>query len=123
MSGRELPDRMNPDFSFITSMVVSGYAVCQANSCSPLVQQSVHRLVVAVLCFGDVLIGGSGIRCCGRTDHESCELSERHCGSVAPLPWRLSSQLEMEPSSRTTPHVRRLGLCLSGSRSILMNST
>ncbi|GBM94042.1 Transposable element Tcb2 transposase [Araneus ventricosus] len=25
MSGRELPGRMNPDFSFITSMVVSGY--------------------------------------------------------------------------------------------------
>ncbi|GBN64100.1 hypothetical protein AVEN_20951-1 [Araneus ventricosus] len=33
-------------------MVVSGYAVCQANSCSPLVQQVIHRLVVAVLCFG-----------------------------------------------------------------------
>ncbi|GBN12254.1 hypothetical protein AVEN_245731-1 [Araneus ventricosus] len=28
------------DFSFITSMIVSGYAVCQANSCSPLVQQA-----------------------------------------------------------------------------------
>ncbi|GBN45984.1 Transposable element Tcb1 transposase [Araneus ventricosus] len=39
MSGRELPGRMNPDFSFIMSMVVSGYAVYQANSCSPLVQQ------------------------------------------------------------------------------------
>ncbi|GBL91030.1 hypothetical protein AVEN_184419-1 [Araneus ventricosus] len=38
MSGRELPGRMNPDFSFITSIVVSGYAVCQVNSCSPLVQ-------------------------------------------------------------------------------------
>ncbi|GBN96089.1 hypothetical protein AVEN_139060-1 [Araneus ventricosus] len=35
MSGRELPGRMNPDFSFITSMVVSKYAVCQVNSCSP----------------------------------------------------------------------------------------
>ncbi|GBL96901.1 hypothetical protein AVEN_168696-1 [Araneus ventricosus] len=34
MSGRELPGRMNPDFSFIMSIVVSGYAVCQANSCS-----------------------------------------------------------------------------------------
>ncbi|GBN34527.1 hypothetical protein AVEN_4915-1 [Araneus ventricosus] len=44
--------RMNPDFSFITSMVMSGYAVCQANSCFPLVQQVIHRLVVAVLCFG-----------------------------------------------------------------------
>ncbi|GBL75234.1 hypothetical protein AVEN_194466-1 [Araneus ventricosus] len=51
-SGRELPGRMNPDFSLITSMVVSGYAVCQANSCSPLVQQDIHRLVVEVLCFG-----------------------------------------------------------------------
>ncbi|GBM89148.1 hypothetical protein AVEN_140468-1 [Araneus ventricosus] len=38
---------MNPEFSFITSMVVSGYAVCEANSCSPLVQQVIHRLVVA----------------------------------------------------------------------------
>ncbi|GBN50421.1 hypothetical protein AVEN_206903-1 [Araneus ventricosus] len=37
-----MPGRMNPDFSFITSMVVSGYAVCQANSCSPLVQQAGH---------------------------------------------------------------------------------
>ncbi|GBO24838.1 hypothetical protein AVEN_215159-1 [Araneus ventricosus] len=52
MSGRELPGRMNLDFSFITSMVVSGYVVCQANSCSPLVQQVIHRLMVAVLCFG-----------------------------------------------------------------------
>ncbi|GBM69171.1 hypothetical protein AVEN_91754-1 [Araneus ventricosus] len=52
MSGRELPSRMNPDFSFITSMIVPGHAVCQANSCSPLVQQVIHRLVVTVLCFG-----------------------------------------------------------------------
>ncbi|GBM24088.1 hypothetical protein AVEN_38286-1 [Araneus ventricosus] len=52
MSGRELPGQMNPDFSFITSMVVSGYAVCQVNSCSPLVQQVIHRLLVALLCFG-----------------------------------------------------------------------
>ncbi|GBM28826.1 hypothetical protein AVEN_43550-1 [Araneus ventricosus] len=44
----------------ITSMVVSGYAVCQANSYSPLLQQVIHRLVVAVLCFGDVLMGGFG---------------------------------------------------------------
>ncbi|GBM91648.1 hypothetical protein AVEN_107754-1 [Araneus ventricosus] len=52
MSGREVPGWMNPDFSFITSMVVSGYAVCQANSCSPLVQQDIDRLEAAVLCFG-----------------------------------------------------------------------
>ncbi|GBO03945.1 hypothetical protein AVEN_164652-1 [Araneus ventricosus] len=71
MSGRELPGRMNPDFSFITSMVVSGYAVCKANGFSPLVQQVIHRLVVAVLCFGDVLMSGSGTRSCGRTDHET----------------------------------------------------
>ncbi|GBM64829.1 hypothetical protein AVEN_197962-1 [Araneus ventricosus] len=31
--------------------------------------------------------------------------------------------LEMESSSRTIPHVTRLGLCWSGSRNILMNST
>ncbi|GBN56886.1 hypothetical protein AVEN_236605-1 [Araneus ventricosus] len=30
-------------------------------------------------------MGGSGTRSCVRTDHESCELSEHHCGSVAPL--------------------------------------
>ncbi|GBM27688.1 hypothetical protein AVEN_130130-1 [Araneus ventricosus] len=52
MSGRKFAFRMNPDFSFIMSMVVSRYAVCQANSCSPLVQKVIHRLVVAVLCFG-----------------------------------------------------------------------
>ncbi|GBL74526.1 hypothetical protein AVEN_235454-1 [Araneus ventricosus] len=33
-------------------MVMSGYAVYQANSCSPLVEQVIHSLVVAVLCFG-----------------------------------------------------------------------
>ncbi|GBM54038.1 hypothetical protein AVEN_215409-1 [Araneus ventricosus] len=76
---------MNPDFSFITSMVVSGYAVCQANCCFPLVQQVIHRLVVVLLCFGDVLMGGSGTRSCGRTDHESWELSEHHCGLIALL--------------------------------------
>ncbi|GBO04972.1 hypothetical protein AVEN_144146-1 [Araneus ventricosus] len=65
-------------------MAVSGYAVCQENSCCPLVQQVIHRLVM-VLCFGGVLMGCSGIRNCGRTDHESCELSEYHCGSVASL--------------------------------------
>ncbi|GBM60926.1 hypothetical protein AVEN_192384-1 [Araneus ventricosus] len=48
----ELPGRMNLDFSFVTTMVVSGYAVCQVNSCSTLVQQVRHRLVAAVLCFG-----------------------------------------------------------------------
>ncbi|GBN09315.1 hypothetical protein AVEN_9152-1 [Araneus ventricosus] len=28
------------------------YAVCQANSCSSFVQKVIHRLLVAVLCFG-----------------------------------------------------------------------
>ncbi|GBN36958.1 hypothetical protein AVEN_127470-1 [Araneus ventricosus] len=54
---------------------------------------------------GHTQAGGSGTMhwgtfsweaACGRTDHEICELSEHHCGSVAPLHWRLSSQLEME---------------------------
>ncbi|GBN04635.1 hypothetical protein AVEN_1405-1 [Araneus ventricosus] len=36
----------------IDGHVVSGYTVCQTNSCSPLVQQVIHRLMVAVLCFG-----------------------------------------------------------------------
>ncbi|GBM72211.1 hypothetical protein AVEN_244000-1 [Araneus ventricosus] len=107
MSGRELPGGMNPDFSFITSMVVSGHAVCQANSCSSLVQQVIHRLVVAVLC--------SGTRSCGRTDHESCKLSEHHCGSVAPfhgvcLPnwkWNLpAGQLPMSQGSDCVGVVR-----------------
>ncbi|GBO02811.1 hypothetical protein AVEN_69587-1 [Araneus ventricosus] len=35
--------------------------------------------------LGDVLMGGSETHSCGRTDHESCELSEYHCGSVATL--------------------------------------
>ncbi|GBL73813.1 hypothetical protein AVEN_230778-1 [Araneus ventricosus] len=76
---------MNPDFSFITSMVVSGYAVFQASSCSPLVQQVIHRLVVAVLCFGGRSHRRIWERSCGRAYHESCELPEHHCGSVAPL--------------------------------------
>ncbi|GBM44997.1 hypothetical protein AVEN_225744-1 [Araneus ventricosus] len=29
-------------------------------------------------------MGGSGTRICGIADNESCELSEHHCGSVAP---------------------------------------
>ncbi|GBM57583.1 hypothetical protein AVEN_85449-1 [Araneus ventricosus] len=35
--------------------------------------------------LGDVLMGGSGTLSCGRTGNESRELSEHHCGSVAPL--------------------------------------
>ncbi|GBO40335.1 hypothetical protein AVEN_258057-1 [Araneus ventricosus] len=30
-------------------------------------------------------MGGCATRSCGRTDHETCELSEHHCGSVASL--------------------------------------
>ncbi|GBM55539.1 hypothetical protein AVEN_16354-1 [Araneus ventricosus] len=80
---------MNPDFSFITSVVVSGYAVYQANSCSPLVQQvSVSVLYTGwwwrYYAFGGVLMGGSGTLSC-KTDYESCKLSEHHCGSVASL--------------------------------------
>ncbi|GBN42355.1 hypothetical protein AVEN_32017-1 [Araneus ventricosus] len=85
MSGRELPGRMNPDFSFITSMVVSGYAVCQANSFSPQHSRSYTGLWWKYYAFGDVLMGGSRTSICDRTDHESCEISEHQCGSVAPL--------------------------------------
>ncbi|GBN39521.1 hypothetical protein AVEN_124144-1 [Araneus ventricosus] len=38
-----------------------------------------------IMLWGIVLMGGSGTRSCGRTDRESCELYEQHCGSVAPL--------------------------------------
>ncbi|GBN32508.1 hypothetical protein AVEN_42443-1 [Araneus ventricosus] len=38
-----------------------------------------------IMLWGDVLMGGSGPSSYSRTDHESCELSEHHCGSVAPL--------------------------------------
>ncbi|GBM64190.1 hypothetical protein AVEN_254272-1 [Araneus ventricosus] len=65
-------------------MVVSGNAVCQTNSCPPLVQQAIHRLVVAVLCIGG-RSHGRLVAACDRTDHEIWELSEHHCGSVAPL--------------------------------------
>ncbi|GBN49516.1 hypothetical protein AVEN_175051-1 [Araneus ventricosus] len=44
---------MNPDFSFITSMVVSGYAVCQVNSCSPLVRQVIQTG------GGDIILWGT----------------------------------------------------------------
>ena len=37
INGRECPGQMNHDFSFITSMVVSGYAVFKTNSCFTLV--------------------------------------------------------------------------------------
>ncbi|GBN84413.1 hypothetical protein AVEN_215590-1 [Araneus ventricosus] len=41
----------------------------------PLVQKAIHRLVAVVLCFGGRLMVGSGTRSCGRTAHESLELS------------------------------------------------
>ncbi|GBN89288.1 hypothetical protein AVEN_260436-1 [Araneus ventricosus] len=88
MSGREFHGRMNPDFSFITSMVVSGYAVCQVKlvAVAPLLySRSYTGWWWRYYDLGDVLMNGFGTRSCGRTDYESCELSERHCGSVAPL--------------------------------------
>ncbi|GBN22269.1 hypothetical protein AVEN_108541-1 [Araneus ventricosus] len=72
MSGRELPGRMNPDFSFITSMVEGTPSA--RGTVSPLLWWRYFAL-------WDVLMGGSGTRGCGRTDHESCELSKHHCGS------------------------------------------
>ncbi|GBM61863.1 hypothetical protein AVEN_265508-1 [Araneus ventricosus] len=56
--------------------------------------------------LGDVLIGGFGSRSCGRTDHESSELSEHHCGSVAPLHgvclpnWKLNLPAGQRPMSQ-----------------------
>ncbi|GBO01941.1 hypothetical protein AVEN_216935-1 [Araneus ventricosus] len=50
-------------------------------------------------------MGGSGTRSCGRTDHESCELSEHHCGSIAPLHgvclpnWKWNLPAEQRPMS------------------------
>ncbi|GBL85978.1 hypothetical protein AVEN_89043-1 [Araneus ventricosus] len=85
MSGRELPGRC------ILISHSSRRWWCQGT-------QSARRTVALLLysrsytgwwwryyALGEVLISGSGIRSCGRTDHESCELSEHHCGSVAPL--------------------------------------
>ncbi|GBN29717.1 hypothetical protein AVEN_94106-1 [Araneus ventricosus] len=104
MSGRELPGRMNPDFSLITSMVVSGYAVCP----DPLLYSRSYTgwWWCFAYALGDVLMGGSGTRSCGRTDHESCELSEHHCGSVAPLHgiylpnWKLNLPAGQRPLSQ-----------------------
>ncbi|GFW40039.1 uncharacterized protein TNCV_5117221 [Trichonephila clavipes] len=77
---------MNHGLSFITLMVISGYAVFQANNCSLNVQKVIHRPVVAVLCFGGgVLLSVSVSRGCGRLDHECYRVSEHHCGPVAPL--------------------------------------
>ncbi|GBN02965.1 hypothetical protein AVEN_38985-1 [Araneus ventricosus] len=128
MSGREFPGRINPDFSFITSMVVSGYAICQANSCSPLVHTQADG--GGIMLWGTFAWAALGpLVVIVRSFHGlfylniiqfQCTLT---CGSSCTLTWRLSPQLEMESSSRTTPHVARLGLCWSGSRSILMNST
>ncbi|GBN32839.1 hypothetical protein AVEN_177871-1 [Araneus ventricosus] len=56
--------------------------------------------------LGDVLMGGSGTRSCGRTDHESCELSDHRCGSVASLHgvclphWKLSFPAGQRPMSQ-----------------------
>ncbi|GBN86967.1 hypothetical protein AVEN_147222-1 [Araneus ventricosus] len=111
MSGRELPDRMNPDFSFITSMVVSGYAICQVNSCSLLYSRPCTGWWWKYYPLGDVLMSGSGTRSCGRTNHEICELSEHHCGSVAPLHgvclpnWKWNLPAGQRPMSQGSDYV------------------
>ncbi|GBN19850.1 hypothetical protein AVEN_114559-1 [Araneus ventricosus] len=51
-------------------------------------------------------MGGSRTRSCGRTYSERCELSEHHCGSVAPLHgvclpnWKLNLQAGQRPMSQ-----------------------
>ncbi|GFX63830.1 HTH_Tnp_Tc3_2 domain-containing protein [Trichonephila clavipes] len=57
----------------------------QGKNCSLCVQRVIHRLVVAVLYFENILMEGPGAFSCGRKHHDSCGLSERNCGSVASL--------------------------------------
>ncbi|GBM96017.1 hypothetical protein AVEN_226214-1 [Araneus ventricosus] len=68
-------------------------------------------------------MGGSGTRSFGRTDHESCELSEHHCGSVAPLQGVCLPNWKWNLPAGQRPMPPTLGLSSSGSRSMLMNST
>ncbi|GBM27270.1 hypothetical protein AVEN_133398-1 [Araneus ventricosus] len=64
-----------PDFSFITSMIVSGVRCLPGEQLLPSCTAGWWWQFYAL---GDVLMGGSGTRSCGRTDHESCELTEHH---------------------------------------------
>ncbi|GBM90860.1 hypothetical protein AVEN_49823-1 [Araneus ventricosus] len=98
MRGRELPVRMNPPIHHVDGRVGVRRLQCEQllPSCSA----------------GHTQAGGSGIMLWGTFSWAALTLR-----------WRLSSQLEMESASRTTSHVTRLGLCWSGSKIILMNST
>ena len=70
ISGRDLPGQMNHRLAFITPMAVSGYVVFQATNCSLNLQQVIHRPVVAVLCFGEILLDVSEACGYGRSDLE-----------------------------------------------------
>ncbi|GFV40947.1 hypothetical protein TNCV_2665381 [Trichonephila clavipes] len=76
-----------------------------------------------VLCFKDVLLGDSRIRGCGRADNECYRVSEKDCGSFASLHGLCFFQLGMECSNWTMPHFKRLKLCWSGSRNMMLNSS
>ncbi|GBN35611.1 hypothetical protein AVEN_33864-1 [Araneus ventricosus] len=99
-------------------MIVSGYAVCRRTVASILYSRSYTGWWWRYYTLGDALMGGSGTRSYDRTDLKSFELSEHHCGSVAPLHgfclpnWKWNVPAGQRPMSR-------LGLCCSGSRSIL----
>ncbi|GBN48980.1 hypothetical protein AVEN_95504-1 [Araneus ventricosus] len=123
MSLRELPVRMNPDFSFIMSMAVSGNAICQANSFSPLVHQVIHRH------------GGGGIMLWGTFSWtalgpvvmvEQTMKAANYLNVIADqlqIYMAFVSQTGNGIFQQDNAYVTRLELCWSCSRSILMNST
>lgn len=110
----EFSDGMNCDSSFITSMTVCGYPVFQANSCFFNVQQVIHGQVAAVLSWRDVLmVVVEHTEICGLTEYQWAPFDTLRCC--------LYSQMEMESSSETTLHVRRLKFYWSCSRNRIPN--
>ncbi|GFU99534.1 uncharacterized protein TNCV_4082571 [Trichonephila clavipes] len=86
ISGRELHDQINHGLSFITRMVISGYAVFSRRTVAPsLYSRSYTGRWWQYYASGYDLLGVSGISGCGRADHECYRVSEHHCGPVAPL--------------------------------------
>ncbi|GBL88991.1 hypothetical protein AVEN_255152-1 [Araneus ventricosus] len=85
MSGTELPVGLIPISHSSRRWSCQGTSSARRTVAPLLYSSSYTGWWWQYYALGDVLMGGSGTRSCGRTDHESCELFEHHCGSLASL--------------------------------------
>ncbi|GBN16279.1 hypothetical protein AVEN_205695-1 [Araneus ventricosus] len=78
MSGGELPGRMNPDSHSSSRWSCQGTPSARRTVAPLLYSRSCRGWWWRYYALGNVLMGGSGTRSCGRTEHVSCELAEHH---------------------------------------------